>query len=144
MMSLPFIVSMFSTLWVFIFKNLSTLNDSKDNHLQESAQPGHPDSQGPVFTPSFTPLYCLEEWRGEQRISPLGDNFTPRGQSSLLGDNFAPGGESLGVKLRMGLSGGFLKMKLRRSSKFEHSLGRSVIENVLKSWANKLAYVART
>jgi hypothetical protein len=25
-------------------------------------------------------LYCLEEWRGEQRISPPGDNFTPRGQ----------------------------------------------------------------
>jgi hypothetical protein len=34
-------------------------------------------------------LYCLEEWSGEQRISP------PRGllQSSLLGDNFAPRSE---------------------------------------------------
>jgi hypothetical protein len=29
-------------------------------------------------------LYFLEEWRGEQRISPPGDNFTPRGQNSLL------------------------------------------------------------
>jgi hypothetical protein len=38
-------------------------------------------------------LYCLEEWRGEQGItSPLGDNFTPGGQSLPLG-----------VKLRMGL-----------------------------------------
>jgi hypothetical protein len=38
-------------------------------------------------------LYVLEEWRGEQRISPPGDNFTPRGQNSPLGDNFAPGGQ---------------------------------------------------
>jgi hypothetical protein len=34
-----------------------------------------------MFTPSFTPgvtnLYCLEEWRGKQRISPPADN--PRG-----------------------------------------------------------------
>jgi hypothetical protein len=28
---------------------------------------------------------------GEQRISPPGDNFTPRGQNSPLVDNFAPG-----------------------------------------------------
>jgi hypothetical protein len=50
-------------------------------------------------------LYCLEEWRGEQIISPPGDNFTPRGQNSPLGDNFTPGGQSLplGAKLRMGL-----------------------------------------
>jgi hypothetical protein len=50
-------------------------------------------------------LYCFEEWRGEQRISPPRDNFTSRGQNSLLGDNFAPGGQSLplGAKLRMGL-----------------------------------------
>jgi hypothetical protein len=36
------------------------------------------------FTPPFTPrgehAYCLAEWRGKQRISPPGDNFTPRGQ----------------------------------------------------------------
>jgi hypothetical protein len=38
-------------------------------------------------------LYCLEEWRGEQRISPPGDNFTPRGQNSPLGSKFAPRGE---------------------------------------------------
>jgi hypothetical protein len=37
-------------------------------------------------------LYCLEEWRGEQKISPLGDNFTPGGESLPLG-----------AKLRMGL-----------------------------------------
>jgi hypothetical protein len=36
-------------------------------------------------------LYCLEEWRGKQKISPPGDNFIPRGQNSKLGDNFAPG-----------------------------------------------------
>jgi hypothetical protein len=42
--------------------------------------------------PGVNTLYGLEEWRGEQRISPLGDNFTPRGQSSPLG-----------AKLRMGL-----------------------------------------
>jgi hypothetical protein len=27
--------------------------------------------------------YCSEEWRGEQRISPPGDDFTPRGQKWL-------------------------------------------------------------
>jgi hypothetical protein len=27
----------------------------------------------------------LDEWRGEQRISPPGDNFTPRGKNSSLG-----------------------------------------------------------
>jgi hypothetical protein len=32
--------------------------------------------------------------RGDQRIAPPGDNFSPRGQSSLLGDNFGPGGQS--------------------------------------------------
>jgi hypothetical protein len=64
---------------------------------------------GVMFTPLFNPgvntLYCLEEWRGEQRISPPEDNFTPRGQNSPPGDNIAPGGQSLslGAKLRMGL-----------------------------------------
>jgi hypothetical protein len=38
-------------------------------------------------------LYRLEEWRGEQRFSPPGDNFTPSGQNSPLGDNFDPRGE---------------------------------------------------
>jgi hypothetical protein len=44
-------------------------------------------------------LYCLEEWRGKQRISPPGDNFTPRehfhpwGTKSPLGVKFAPRGE---------------------------------------------------
>jgi hypothetical protein len=44
-------------------------------------------------------LHCLEEWRGKQRISPPGDNFTPTGQNSPLGTNspqgskFAPRGE---------------------------------------------------
>jgi hypothetical protein len=42
-------------------------------------------------------LYCLEEWRGKKRMSPPGDNFTPRGQITPLGDNwgskFAPRGE---------------------------------------------------
>jgi hypothetical protein len=54
-----------------------------------------------LFTPGENTLYCLEEWTGEQRISPLGDNFTPmyRGQSSLLEVKVCP----LGVKLRMGL-----------------------------------------
>jgi hypothetical protein len=50
-------------------------------------------------------LFCLAEWKGKQRISPPGDNFTPMGQNSPLGDNFAPGGQCLplGAKLRMGL-----------------------------------------
>jgi hypothetical protein len=44
-------------------------------------------------------IYCLEEWRGEQRISPPGDNFTHRdkihhwGTTSSLGVKFAPRGE---------------------------------------------------
>jgi hypothetical protein len=37
-------------------------------------------------------LYCLEEWRDEQKISPPGDKIHPRGQSLPLG-----------AKLRMGL-----------------------------------------
>jgi hypothetical protein len=44
-----------------------------------------------VNIPGEKTLYCLEECRGEQRISPPGDNFTPRGQNSPLGDNFDPG-----------------------------------------------------
>jgi hypothetical protein len=52
---------------------------------------------GVMFTPSFTPRgehYCLDEWRGEKRISPRGDNLTTRGQNSPwdtvspLGSNF--------------------------------------------------------
>jgi hypothetical protein len=35
--------------------------------------------------------HCLEYWRGEQIISPLGYNFSPGEQNSHLGDNFAPG-----------------------------------------------------
>jgi hypothetical protein len=35
-------------------------------------------------------------------------------------------------------------MELRRTSKFERSLGHSVIENVFKSCANELAYLGRT
>jgi hypothetical protein len=46
---------------------------------------------GGMFIPSFTPtLYCLEEWRGEQRISLPGDNFTPREQKSPLGVKVCP------------------------------------------------------
>jgi hypothetical protein len=56
---------------------------------------------GVKFTPSFTlrgEHYCLEEWRGEQRISPPGDNFTPMGQihpwrtTSPLGVKVCPQG----------------------------------------------------
>jgi hypothetical protein len=45
-------------------------------------------------------MYCLEEWTGEQRISPPGDNFTPPGDkihpwgtASPLGSKFAPRSE---------------------------------------------------
>jgi hypothetical protein len=55
------------------------------------------------FAPLYSPpgvntIFCLEEWRGKQRISPPGDNFTPGGQ-------LRPGGQSLplGAKLIMGL-----------------------------------------
>jgi hypothetical protein len=55
--------------------------------------------------PGVNTIYCSEEWRDDQRISPPGDNFTHRGLNLPLGDNIAPGGQSLplGVKLRMGL-----------------------------------------
>jgi hypothetical protein len=49
----------------------------------------------PLFTPGVNTLYCLDEWRGEQRISPPGDNFTPPGDNSALGSKFA--------QLRIGL-----------------------------------------
>jgi hypothetical protein len=55
-----------------------------------------------MLTPLFTPR---ENEVVERRISPQGDNFSPRGQNSPLGDNIAPVGQilPLGVKLRMGL-----------------------------------------
>jgi hypothetical protein len=49
--------------------------------------------------PGVNTLYSLEEWRGEQRISPqgitspLGDKFTPGGQLRPWGSKFAPRGE---------------------------------------------------
>jgi hypothetical protein len=49
--------------------------------------------------PGVNTLYCLEEQRGEQRISPPGDNFTarvkihPLGTTSPLGSKFAHRGE---------------------------------------------------
>jgi hypothetical protein len=50
-----------------------------------------------MYTPSFTPgvntLYCSEEWRGEQRISPPGDKIHPWGTTSPPGSKFAPRGE---------------------------------------------------
>jgi hypothetical protein len=59
----------------------------------------------PLRSPSgVNTIYCLEKWCGKQRISPLGDKFTPRGQNSPLWDNFGPGGRQsllLGVKLSM-------------------------------------------
>jgi hypothetical protein len=60
--------------------------------------------------------YCSEEWRGEQRISPPGDNFTLRGQNlplggttSPLGSKFAPRGEvKYGPQLPLQIIGNFL------------------------------------
>jgi hypothetical protein len=56
-----------------------------------------------MFTPSFTPgvmntLFYLEESRGEKRISPPGDNFTPGGKRRPWSQSLP-----LGVKLWMGL-----------------------------------------
>jgi hypothetical protein len=74
--------------------------------------------------PGVNALYCLEEWRGEHRLSPPGDNFTSWGQNSPLGDNFAPGGQSLplGAKLRMGLSMGNLMIFLQEDIFDSHRL----------------------
>jgi hypothetical protein len=49
-------------------------------------------------------LYCLEEWRCEQRIAPPGGDFTPGDKINPLGTT-SPSCQSLplGVKLRMGL-----------------------------------------
>jgi hypothetical protein len=50
--------------------------------------------------PGVNTLYCLEERRGKQRISPPGDNFTPRGlihpwgTTSPLGVKVCPQGWS--------------------------------------------------
>jgi hypothetical protein len=62
-------------------------------------------SLGGMFTPLFTPrgehslgTTYLEEWRGEQIISPQGTKFTPGGQLRPLGQSLP-----LGAKLRMGL-----------------------------------------
>jgi hypothetical protein len=37
--------------------------------------------------------YCLEDWRGKQRISPPGDKINPWETTSPLGSKFAPRGE---------------------------------------------------
>jgi hypothetical protein len=60
-----------------------------------------------MLTPLFTPRgehYCLEEWRGKQRISPPGGDFTP-GRQIHPGGQLRTWGQSLplGVKLRMGV-----------------------------------------
>jgi hypothetical protein len=47
-----------------------------------------------ISPPGVNTLYCLEEWRGKQRISPPGDNFTPRGQIHPWGTT-----SPLGVKV---------------------------------------------
>jgi hypothetical protein len=60
----------------------------------------------PFAHPQGWTLYCLEEWRGEQRISPPGDNFTPpQGTKFTPGEHFRHWGQSLpiGAKLRIGL-----------------------------------------
>jgi hypothetical protein len=50
----------------------------------------------PLFTPGVNTLYCLEEWRGKQRISPqeitspLGDKIHLRGTTSSLGVKVCP------------------------------------------------------
>jgi hypothetical protein len=53
-----------------------------------------PGPQGWISPLGVNTLYCLEEWRGEQRISPPGDNFTPRGQIHPWGTTLP-----LGVKV---------------------------------------------
>jgi hypothetical protein len=53
---------------------------------------------GEMFTTSFAPrwtLYCLEEWRGEQRISSPTENFTPPGDKIHPGGQLRPWGQSL-------------------------------------------------
>jgi hypothetical protein len=63
-------------------------------------------------------LCCLDEWGGEQRISPPGDNFTPGGQSLPLG-----------AKLSMGLS--FSHLEQERESFCE---GLKVV-HVVEAWS---------
>jgi hypothetical protein len=70
-------------------------------------------------------LYCLEEWRGKQIISPPVDNFTSRGQNLSLGDNFD-------AKFRMGLR------VTPKSIKIGHSL---FILVTLSSWGWFLTYL---
>jgi hypothetical protein len=58
---------------------------------------------GGMFTPSFTPRVehslLFRRIEGKQRISPPGDNFTPRGQNSPLGVKVCPWGEVKNVPL---------------------------------------------
>jgi hypothetical protein len=95
-------------------------------------------------------LYCLEEWRGKQRISPPGDNFTPRGQNSPLGDKFTPGGQIRpwgqsfphGMKLRMGLRV-FIFFLLRHKPRYyacEKIEATSQREKILSSGVNAITF----
>jgi hypothetical protein len=43
-----------------------------------------------ICSPGVNTLNFLEEWRGEQRISPPGDKIHPWGTTSPLGAEFAP------------------------------------------------------
>jgi hypothetical protein len=45
------------------------------------------------FTVAVLWMYCLDEWKGEQRILPPGDSSTPRGPLRPWGSKFAPRGE---------------------------------------------------
>jgi hypothetical protein len=62
-----------------------------------------------MFTLSFTQgvntLYYSEEWRGKQRISPPGDNFTP-----IQGTKFTPGDNIQLTKMISALKNVFFKI----------------------------------
>jgi hypothetical protein len=54
---------------------------------------------GWTWPPGLNTLYCLEEWRGKQRISPPGDKIHSWRTTSPLGVKICP----LGMRLRMAL-----------------------------------------
>jgi hypothetical protein len=59
--------------------------------------------------PGVNTLYCVEEWRGKHRISPSGDNFTLRGQSSSLGAKVHPWGPKFAPRAKFKVGPKFVK-----------------------------------
>jgi hypothetical protein len=78
-------------------------------------------------------LHCLEEWRGKQRISLLGDKVHSWGTTSPLGSKFAPRGEVKNGPLFQRFS----STKLARPNAAYWQCDQKVLGKKLPRWTQK-------